>query len=431
MTAPLRIGIIGLGTVGAAAIETLSTQAALIEERCGRKIIIGGITARNKNKKRGGIIKKFRWFDDPLKLAADKNIDLVVEAVGGADGIARTAVEKALSGGKHVVTANKALIAHHGLTLAKLAEKNNAVLAFEAAVCGGIPIIKTLREGLAANRINRIAGILNGTCNYILTAMQEKQCGFAEALEQAQAKGYAEADPAFDIGGADAAHKLAILSALAYGTAPAPGSVYIEGIAGLTLADIEFAAEFGYVVKLLGIAALGEKGLLMRVHPCLVPKISPLATVPGALNAVAIEGDASGSVFLEGLGAGGAATASSIVADIIDIARGATYKPFTLAAGRLKSFKVADIGTLVCPYYLRLAVTDRPGVLAAVTGILKDERISLKSFLQHSRQPGETVQVVMTTHETSEAAMRKAVASIAQLKTVKERPCMIRMENLL
>lgn len=430
MISPLRIGIVGLGTVGGATVKILTRQAALLEERCGRKIVVAGISARHKNKKRGVDIKNIRWFDDPLKLAADKDIDVVVETIGGAEGVAKAVVEKALASGKSVVTANKALIAHHGAALAKLAEKNNAVLAFEAAVCGAIPVIKTLRDGLSANRILRIAGILNGTCNYILTSMAEKKCSFEQALKEARSRGYVEADPSFDVDGTDTAHKLSILSALAYGAPPAPRGVFTEGISRITLSDIEFAAELGYVIKLLGISTLTDKGLLQRVHPAMVPAAAPLATVQGALNAVALEGDACGTVFLEGAGAGGEPTASSVVADIVDIARGASYKPFTLPANRLKSPGFADIGALDCSYYLRLSVTDRPGVLAEVTGILKEENISLRSFLQHSRQPNETVQVVMVTHETGEAAMQKAAAQVAKLKAVKEKPCLIRIENL-
>ncbi len=430
MTTPLQIGIAGLGTVGSGTLKILSEDAALLEERAGRAIVISGISARDKNKKRDTDIKKLRWFDDPLQMATDKAIDVVVECVGGEGGVAKALVESALTAGKPVVTANKALIAQHGIALAGLAEKNHTVLAFEAAVCGGIPVIKTLREGLSANRITRIAGILNGTCNYILTSMAERGCTFNDALKQAQAKGYAETDPSFDIDGTDTAHKLAILAGLAYGAAPALDKIHIEGIRQITAADIAFAAELGYAVKLLGIAAMESGALLQRVHPCLVPLAASLANVRGVFNAVDIDGSASGPVFFEGYGAGAMPTASSVVADIVDIARGAAYKPFILPVDRLKSLAYASIGTLISPYYLRLSVIDRPGVLAEVTAILKNEQISARSFLQHSRQPGETVEVVMTTHETSEAAMQKAVGAIAKLESVKEQPCMIRIENL-
>jgi homoserine dehydrogenase len=429
MATPLRIGIAGLGTVGGGTLKILAAQAAMVEERCGRKIVIAGVSARDKNKKRYLDIGNYRWFDDPMAMVADKDIDVIVETIGGAEGAARKLVEAALIHGKSVVTANKALIAEHGVALATLAEKNNVMLAFEAAVAGGIPIIKTLREGLAANQVSRIAGILNGTCNYILTTMWSAKCSFQTALEEAQAKGYAEADPSFDIEGTDTAHKLAILSSLAFGMAPVT-DMHIGGIKRMTLRDMEFAAELGYVVKLLGIAEETQTGISQRVHPCMVPKTSALATVPGATNAILVDGNAVGNVFLEGQGAGAGPTASAIVADLMDIARGAKYKPFTLPAASLKKRPLAAMDALVSSYYLRLNVIDRPGVLADVTGLLRDESISLRSFIQHSHKPGEPVQVVFTTHETSEAHMQKAIANIGALESVKEKPYMIRIENL-
>jgi len=430
MTSFLRIGIAGLGTVGGGTLKILAAQAAMIEERCGRKIVVAGVSARDKGKKRHLDIGNIRWFDDAVAMAADKEIDVIVETIGGAEGAAREVVEKALASGKSVVTANKALIAHHGVALAKLAEKNNIVLAFEAAVAGGIPIVKSLREGLAANQFNRIAGILNGTCNYILTNMWEKKCSFDHALGDAQQKGYAESDPSFDIEGRDAAHKLAILSSLAYSMAPTLEDFYIEGISRVSLRDMEFAAELGYVIKLLGIAEETQHGISQRVHPCMVPKASALAGVPGATNAITVDGHAVGTVFFEGQGAGEGPTASSVVADLMDIARGAKYKPFTLPVAALKELSLADMDDLVSSYYLRLSVIDRPGVLADVTGILRDENISLRSFIQHSHTPGETVQVVFTTHETREAFMQKAIARIGKLESVKEKPYMIRIENV-
>jgi homoserine dehydrogenase len=430
MTSPLRIGIVGLGTVGSGTLKIITAQAALLEERCGRKVVIAGISAQDKSKKRGFDTSAFAWFDDPVAMAVHKDIDVVVETIGGSEGIARETVEAALKKGKSVVTANKALIAYHGVELARLAEKNNAILAFEAAVAGGIPIIKSLRDGLAANRINRIAGVLNGTCNFILTTMWERKCSFDHALAEAQNKGYAESDPSFDIEGRDTAHKLAILASLAYGMPPSLATAYVEGIDRISLRDMEFAAELGYTIKLLGLAEETQHGISQRVHPCMVPAKSALASVPGATNAVMIDGDAVGTVFFEGLGAGAGPTASSVVADIMDIARGAAYKPFTLPVDELKKLPLADMNDLVSSYYLRLSVIDRPGVLAAVTGILRDEQISLRSFIQHSHKPGEPVQVVLTTHETREASMQKAITSIARLENVQEKPHMIRIENM-
>jgi homoserine dehydrogenase len=429
MTTPLRIGIAGLGTVGGGTLKILAAQAEMIAERCGRAIVVAGVSGRDKNKKRHADIGRATWFDDAVAMAADKHIDVIVETIGGAEGAARQVVETALASGKSVVTANKALIAQHGVSLAKLAEKNNCVLAFEAAVAGGIPIIKALRDGLAANEINRIAGILNGTCNYILTIMWSAKCDFQTALEEAQAKGYAEADSGFDIEGTDTAHKLAILSSLAFGMAPVL-DMHIGGIKRVTLRDMEFAHELGYVIKLLGIAEETQAGISQRVHPCMVPKNSALATVPGATNAILIDGNAVGTVFFEGQGAGAGPTASSVVADLMDIARGAAYKPFTLPVASLKKLPVAEMDALVSSYYLRLSVIDRPGVLADVTGILRDESISLRSFIQHSHKPGETVQVVLTTHETREAFMQKAIEKIGRLESVKEKPYMIRIENV-
>lgn len=429
MTTPLRIGIAGLGTVGGGTLKILTSQADVLAERCGRPIVVAAVSARDKNKKRHLDFGDAKWFDDPVAMAADRNIDVIVETIGGAEGSARKVVETALAAGKSVVTANKALIAEHGVALAALAEKNNAVLAFEAAVAGGIPVIKTLRDGLAANHVSRIAGILNGTCNYILTMMWSAKCDFMTALEEAQAKGYAEADPAFDIEGTDTAHKLAILSSLAFGMPPVT-DMHISGIKRISLRDMEFAHELGYTIKLLGIAEETGTGISQRVYPCMVPQKSALANVPGATNAITIDGDAVGTVFLEGLGAGEGPTASSVVADIMDIARGVNYKPFTLPAAELKKWPLASMDDLVSSYYLRLAVIDRPGVLADVTGILRDELISLRSFIQHSHKPGETVQVVFTTHETREANMQKAIERIGKLESVQEKPYMIRIENV-
>jgi homoserine dehydrogenase len=355
---------------------------------------------------------------------------VVVELIGGAEGTARTLVEAALKAGKHVVTANKALIAHHGMEIAKLAEEKNIMFAYEAAVAGGIPVIKSLREGLAANTFSHIAGILNGTCNYILTTMWEKYRDFGEVLAEAQKLGYAEADPSFDIDGVDTAHKLAIITSLAYGTPPDIKSVHAEGIRNITIRDMEYADELGYVIKLLGLSSRTEHGILQRVHACMVPKLSAIGRVSGPDNAVIVEGDAVGRVILEGPGAGAGPTASSVVGDIVDIARGALYKPFTIPVASMRPLPKAPMDTLRTCYYMRLAVVDKPGVLAAVTGIFRDEGISLRSFIQHTNAPGEPVQVVLVTHETLELAFRQATASIAELDSVLEPPHVIRIEAL-
>ena len=428
--APLRIAIAGLGTVGGGTLKIVAGLGPMIAERCGRPVEIVAISSRDRGRDRGTDVSRMNWVANPLDLASDGEVDVVVETIGGAEGIARELVEKALAAGKSVVTANKALIAHHGVELAALAEKTGAVLAFEAAVAGGIPIIKALRDGLAANRFRRIIGILNGTCNYILTSMWEEKRGFEEVLKEAQEKGYAEAEPSFDVDGIDTAHKLAILTSLAYGAAPAIDKMHVEGIRRISLMDMEFAHQLGYAVKLLGITTLTAGGIEQRVHPCMVPLGSSLGSVSGVYNAVLVEGDSVGKVFFEGRGAGEGPTASSVVADIMDIARGVAYKPFTLPVKSLKNLPFAGMETLKCSYYMRLAVTDKPGVLAEVTGIFKKEHISLKSFVQHSQAPDETVQLVLATHETEEANMLRASAAIAKLESIKEAPFMIRIENL-
>ena len=427
---PLRIGVAGLGTVGGGTLGILLEKKAMVAARAGRPLEVVAVCARDKGKDRGVDMSGIQWVDSPLALANDPDIDVVVELIGGSDGIAKELVETALKNGKSVVTANKALIAHHGIALATLAEQSGALLAFEAAVAGGIPIIKALRDGLAANQFKRIAGIMNGTCNYILTTMWESKRQFDDVLAEAQKLGYAEAEPSFDIDGIDTAHKLAILTSLAYGCAPAIDQVYVEGIRGVSLRDMEAAAELGYTIKLLGIATQTENGIEQRVHPCMVASDSPLGTVHGVYNAIVTQGDSVGSVFFEGRGAGAGPTASSVVADIMDIARGVAYKPFTLPVSSLENPSFCSVESLQCSYYLRLSVIDKPGVLAEVTSIFKNEGISLRSFLQHSHTPGEAVQLVITTHETEEFAMRKAVDTIGKLASVKEKPYMIRIEPI-
>ncbi len=427
---PLHIAIAGLGTVGCGTIEILQKHYAELSVRCGRTLKISAVSASSKNKKRNVDISGFRFVEDSLSLASDPEIDVIVEAIGGSEGIARKLVETALSNGKSVVTANKALIAHHGIELAKIAEKTGAVLAFEAAVAGGIPIIKTLRDGLAANKLSRIMGILNGTCNYILTSMWETRRDFSEVLKEAQELGYAEADPSFDVDGIDAAHKVSILTSLAYGCAPAMKNIYIEGISRISLRDMRFADELGYTIKLLGISTQNDGSICQRVHPCMVSKGSMLGTVHGVYNAVFIESDFAGRVFLEGRGAGAKPTGSSVVADIMDIARGAKYKPFTVPVASFSKADFAGMDSLYGSYYLRLGVTDKSGVLAEVTRIFKEYNISLRTFLQHSHAPGENVQLVLTTHETQEANMLKAIKSIARLDSVCEEPFMIRIEEV-
>jgi homoserine dehydrogenase len=428
MTRSLSVALAGLGTVGSGVLNLLRQNADIVASRAGRPVAVTAVSARDRTRDRGISLSGLRWYDDPVALAADPAVDVVVEVIGGSDGPARAVVEAAMAARKPVVTANKALLAVHGAALAAQAEQLHVPLAFEAAVAGGIPVIKALREGLAGNRISRVVGILNGTCNYILTVMRERGREFAEVLAEAQKLGYAEADPSFDVDGIDAAHKLAILAALAFGRPVDYGAVYAEGIRHVSALDIAFAGELGYRIKLLGIARQTEAGIEARVHPCMISRAAPIARVDGVFNAVVAEGDFVGRVMLEGRGAGAGPTASAIVADLIDIARDRFTPVWGAANGALSNAPSVPMEAHVGPYYLRLMVVDQPGVIADVTAVLRDLGISLESMLQRGRSPGEAVPVVLTTHETSEGAMRAALARIAALDVVLEQPALIRIE---
>jgi homoserine dehydrogenase len=427
-TRPLTIGIAGLGTVGAGLLRLLRDNAGLVTARAGRPIVVAAVSARDRARDRGVPLDGVTWHDDALALAGDADVDVVVELIGGSDGMARGVAEAAIAAGKPLVTANKALLAVHGAELGALAEAAGVPLGFEAAVAGGIPVIKALREGLAGNRINRIAGILNGTCNYILTVMQERGRAFTDVLAEAQRLGYAESDPSFDIDGIDAAHKLAILAALAFGRPVSFDAVHVEGIRGVSALDVAFAAELGYRIKLLGIARRVGDAVEARVHPCLVPIAAPIARVDGVFNAVVAEGDFVGRLMLEGRGAGAGPTASAVVADLIDIARGRFTPVWGAASGALAPLADAPMEAHVGAYYLRLMVVDRPGVIADVTAVLRDNGVSLESMIQRARAPDEAVPVVLVTHETDEASMRAALDEIAELDAVLEAPAMIRIE---
>jgi homoserine dehydrogenase len=390
---PLTLGVAGLGTVGAGVLKLLADNAALISARAGRPVAVVAVSARDRSRDRGVNTTGLRWYDDPVALAGDAGVDVVVECIGGSEGPAKALVEAALRAGKPVVTANKAL-----------------------------------REGLAANNLSRVAGILNGTCNYILTTMREQKREFADVLAEAQKLGYAEADPSFDIDGVDAAHKLAILAALAFGRPVDFASVHVEGIREVSALDFQMAEELGYRIKLLGIAQRTEAGISTRVHPCMVPQAAPIARVDGVFNAVVAEGDFVGRVVLQGRGAGAGPTASAVVADVIDIARGRFTPVWGSDAGALAVVPSVPMAAHTGCYYLRLMVVDRPGVIADVTGVLRDHSISLESMLQRGRAPGEAVPVVLTTHECDEAAMRAAIARIEALAAVMEKPVLIRIE---
>ena len=428
MKAPLRIGIAGLGTVGAGVVKLLAEHGRLLSLRGGRSLKLVAVSARRKARKRDIDVSRVRWESDPMALATAPDIDVVVELIGGAGGVARRLVQTALRSGKHVVTANKALLAMHGTELATLAEKKGGILSFEAAVAGGIPIIKALREGLVGNRVGRLYGILNGTCNYILTTMRETGRDFEAVLAEAQAAGYAEADPSFDVDGIDAAHKLAVLTGAAFGAKVNFAGVHIEGIRHVSAMDIQFAEELGFRIKLLGLARETRYGIEQRVHPCMVPLAAPIAHIEGVFNAVVVEGDFVGTTMFQGRGAGQGPTASAVVADLVDVARGREMPAFVVPAHRLADKKVSPMDRHQGAYYIRLMVQDRPGVISAVSGALAKERISLESMLQRGRSQSGEVPVVLTTHETEEAAMRRALARIAKLGAVAAEPCVIRIE---
>jgi homoserine dehydrogenase len=440
MTDGLKVGVAGIGTVGGGLLRLLAARKGDLAARAGRPIEVVAVSARNRSKKRDADLSGLRFVVDPVALAADPAIEVFVELIGGEEGIAKKAVETALASGKHVVTANKALLAHHGASLAALAEKNSVALNFEAAVAGGIPVVKVIRESLQGNDITRVYGILNGTCNYILTLMEKESRSFADVLKEAQAQGYAEADPTFDIGGFDTAHKLALLTSLAFGTRPSFDSVYVEGIESITPADIEAAGDLGYRIKLLGVALRTDSGIEQRVHPTMVPKDRAIADVDGVLNCVAIDGDFVGEVMLIGPGAGAGPTASAVTSDLIDIARGHIVPPFGTKAKALKPYKKAEMRAHEGGYYIRLSVYDRPGAFAAIAGRMADQGISIESIVQ--RRPGAELPgfnrrdenapafVVLITHQTTEAAIRKALNAIERDGHVDQKPQMIRIEKL-
>jgi homoserine dehydrogenase len=396
------------------------------------------VCARDRSRDRGISLDGVAWFDDPVALAKSDDIDVFIELIGGEDGVALESVRAALDTGHGGVTANKALLAAHGVDMAMIAEAHDAPLAFEAAVGGGIPIIKALREALAGNHITRLFGILNGTCNYILTRMEEDGLTFGECLADAQRLGYAEADPTFDVEGLDTAHKLAILTSIAFGTRIDKDSIFVEGISAIEPEDIAAADELGYRIKLLGVAQQTESGIEQRVHPTMVPRDSTIARVSGVTNAVAVEGDSIGSVMLSGPGAGGSATASAVVGDILDIARGIKVPPLGRPAASLEPYRRAKMRAHEGGYYLRLMVRDRPGAFAAIARCMADAEISLESIVQRNRPPksaprnhhDEAQAVTIITYETTEAAVRGALERIESEGQISGKPNLIRIERL-
>jgi homoserine dehydrogenase len=409
----LRVALAGLGTVGGGVIRLLDTNGELIARRAGRPIEVVAVSARDRTKDRGFDLNRFDWVDDSAELARHPDVDVVVELVGGSDGPALTLARAALAAGKSVVTANKAMIAHHGLELAQAAEAANLALKFEAAVAGGVPVIKGLREGAAANVIGRVYGILNGTCNFILSKMEAEGRDFADILAEAQRLGYAEADPSFDIDGVDAAHKLSILASLAFGTQPAFDAVGITGIRHVIAADIAEAASLGYRVRLLGIAdSAANGGLFQRVHPHLVHESHPLAHVTGSTNAVVAEGNFVGRLLFQGAGAGDGPTASAVVADLIDIARGEFGPPYAMPADALAAQPAADSGERRGRAYVRFTVADRVGVLAEIAAAMRDAGVSIESLMQRGANPDGSVLVAIVTHEGPERAVAHALEKL-------------------
>jgi homoserine dehydrogenase len=432
----LRIGIAGLGTVGTSVVQLLRRHADSMQKSCGRAIEVTAVCARDRSRDRGIDLNGVAWFDDPVKLAAEAQIDIFVELIGGDEGPAKEAVEKALGRGLPVVTANKALLAKHGMHLGRLAEKSGSALGYEAAVAGGIPVIKTLREALAGNKITRVYGILNGTCNYILSQMEQEGLAFDVCLAEAQRLGYAEADPAFDIGGFDVAHKLTIIAALAFGVEIDIECVHVEGIETITLADLMAADELGYRIKLLGVAQRTPKGIEQRVHPTMVPKGSSIAQVMGVTNAVTIDADAVGELTLIGPGAGGDATASAVISDIADLAKGNRNQAFGLPVSGLAPASAPAMQEHEGGYYVRLALHDRPGAAAAIAARLAENNISLESIVQKGPRDakgrigaGDPVPVVLLTYATSEANIRLALEAAFGDGYIAENPQVIRIER--
>ena len=430
MTQPLRIALAGLGTVGGGVITLLDTNRELIERRAGRPIEVVAVSARDRSRDRGFDLGRFAWEDRPAALVARDDVDVVVELIGGSDGPALGLARDCLAAGKSFVTANKAMIAHHGLELAEAAEKANAALKYEAAVAGGIPVIKGLREGAAANAITRVYGILNGTCNYILTDMEAQGGAFGDVLAEAQALGYAEADPSFDVDGVDAAHKLAILASLAYGTALDFDAVATSGIRAVIAEDIAEARALGFKVRLVGLAEASGDTLFQRVHACLVPRSHPLAHVLGSLNAVVAEGNFVGRLFFEGAGAGAGPTASAVVADLIDIARGEYGPAFAMPFARLTQNGPADAGNRRGRAYLRFTVHDRPGVLAEITAAMRDANVSIESMIQRGGpEPEEagddTVHIIIVTHEGPERCVADALERLKGSQSLAGKPMLM------
>jgi homoserine dehydrogenase len=436
MADALKIGVAGLGTVGASLVRILQQRANALTVACGRPIRVTAVSARDASRDRGILMDGITWYADPVEMAEKADIDVFVELVGGAEGAAELSVRAALTRGLHVVTANKALLSRHGVELARIAEEKSRLLNYEAAVAGGIPVIKTLRESLTGNNFTRIYGIMNGTCNYILTRMEREGLSFSDCLKEAQRLGYAEADPSFDIEGNDTAHKLSILTTLAFGCEISADKIYLEGITNISIEDIHAAADLGYRIKLLGVAQKTESGIEQRVHPTMVPLDSVIAQVDGVTNAVALESDILGELLMVGPGAGGNATASAVLGDITDIAKSRPGAQNVPVLGRpahlLEPYRQAEMQSHEGGYFIRLTVQDRTGVFASIATRMAENAISLESIVQHSKQPvtpGQPQTIILVTHATMESAVRKAVGAIKGEGYLIGEPQVIRIER--
>jgi homoserine dehydrogenase len=428
MTQQLRLGIAGLGTVGTGVVKIIRSKAALLATRTGTNISITAVSARDKAKDRGVNLSGYAWEDDPVALAQRADVDVFVELMGGTDGPAKAATEAAIAAGKDVVTANKAMLAIHGQSLAQLAEEAGRLIRFEAAVAGGIPVIKALTEGLAGNEITRVIGVMNGSCNYILTRMENAGLSYEEVFAEADGLGYLEADPQLDVGGIDAAHKLAILSSIAFGTQVDFDGIELEGIERVSIEDIRHAADMGFKIKLLGVAQKTGRGLEQRMMPCLVPDTSALGQLDGGTNMVVLEGDEVGQVMLRGAGAGMGPTASAVLSDVCDIARGVRLPTFGQPAAQLlKSTPARSV--LPAPYYLRMQLMDKPGALAKVATVLGNAGVSIDRMRQYGHSE-HTAPVLIVTHKTTRTALDEALAAMQGTDVLASTPVALRIENV-
>ena len=411
MTKPLRLGIAGLGTVGVGVIKIIQEKKSLLEARTGKQIIISAVTAKNKDKERGVDLTPYPWEQDPISLVKRDDVDVFIELIGGHEGVAKEALELAIKNGKDVITANKAL---------------GSALRFEAAVAGGIPVIKSLTEGLAGNSISKIMGVMNGTCNYILTRMESSGLSYEEVFSEADDLGYLEADPNLDIGGIDAAHKLSLLSSIAFGTEVNFNGVELDGIDKITINDIHQAADMGYRIKLLGVSQMTSNGLEQRMAPCLVPASSPLGQLEGGTNMIVIEGDQVGQIVLRGAGAGEGPTASAVIADLADLARGNRLTTFGQPAKTLTK-AISSKSQTLAPYYLRMLLHDEPGALAKITKILSEFNVSIDRMRQYGHED-ENAPVLIVTHEIRHEDLMKAIQKMPNTEVLKAQPVVIRIE---